>query len=196
MAPQTWLITGCSSGFGAEFVHQLRALGDNVIATGRNAETRLSHLKDTGATILDLDVTAPEDIIAAKVEEAWGVYPGGIDVVVNNAGYILTAAFEELTYARTLSSAWTSFLTYLCRQKDVEDVFKTNFHGPLNITRALLPKLRAKGTGTLLFMSSQAAWQYVLTWCSPSKMTWESDRRVVPILARLDTARPSSRSRV
>lgn len=99
MAPQTWLITGCSSGFGAEFVHQLRALGDNVIATGRNAETKLAHLKDTGAIILDLDVTAPEDIIAAKVEEAWGVYPGGIDVVVNNAGYILSAAFEELTYA-------------------------------------------------------------------------------------------------
>ncbi|KAK2599720.1 hypothetical protein N8I77_011452 [Diaporthe amygdali] len=140
MAPQTWLITGCSSGFGAEFVHQLRALGDNVIATGRHAETKLTHLKETGASIIDLDVTSPEDVIAAKVEEAWGLYPGGIDVVVNNAGYILSAAFEELT------------------QKDLEDVFKTNFHGPLNITRALLPKLRAKGTGTLLFMGSQAGW--------------------------------------
>lgn len=97
MAPQTWLITGCSSGFGAEFVHQLRARGDNVIATGRNAETKLAHLKGTGASIIELDVTAPEDVIATKMEEAWGVYPGGIDVVVNNAGYILSAAFEELT---------------------------------------------------------------------------------------------------
>lgn len=44
------------------------------------------------------------------------------------------------------------------RQQELEDVFKTNFHGPLNITRALLPRLRAKGTGTLLYMSSQAAW--------------------------------------
>lgn len=51
------------------------------------------------------------------------------------------------------------FADVLCRQKDLEDVFKTNFHGPLNITRALLPKLRARGTGTLLFMSSQAGWQ-------------------------------------
>lgn len=100
MAPQTWLITGCSSGFGAEFVHQLRALDDNVIATGRNAETKLAHLRETGATILDLDVTAPEDVIVAKVEEAWGIYPSGIDVVVNNAGYILSAAFEELTYVQ------------------------------------------------------------------------------------------------
>lgn len=104
MAPQTWLITGCSSGFGAEFVHQLRALGDNVIATGRHAETKLAHLKDTGASIIDLDVTAPEEVIATKIDEAWGIYPGGIDVVVNNAGYILSAAFEELTYAQTLSS--------------------------------------------------------------------------------------------
>jgi len=98
MAPQTWLITGCSSGFGAEFVRQLRALGDNVIATGRNAETKLAHLKDTGASIVDLDVTAPEETIAAKIEEVWGLYPGGIDVVVNNAGYVLSGAFEEITY--------------------------------------------------------------------------------------------------
>lgn len=112
MAPQTWLITGCSSGFGAEFVHQLRALGDNVIATGRNAETKLAHLKDTGASILDLDVTAPEDVIAAKIEEAWGLYPGGIDVVVNNAGYILSAAFEELTYTPTPPSHLTFGVLY------------------------------------------------------------------------------------
>ncbi|KUI54654.1 putative oxidoreductase YusZ [Cytospora mali] len=139
-SPQTWLITGCSSGFGELFVHQLRALGDNVIATGRNAETKLAHLKDTGAAILDLDVSGPEAEIQSKMDEAWKLYPGGIDVVVNNAGYILSAAFEELT------------------QQDLETCFKTNFHGPLNITRALLPKLRAKGTGSLVYMSSQAAW--------------------------------------
>lgn len=40
----------------------------------------------------------------------------------------------------------------------MEDAFRTNFHGPLNITRAVLPKLRAKGKGTLFYMSSQAAW--------------------------------------
>jgi NADP-dependent 3-hydroxy acid dehydrogenase YdfG len=39
----------------------------------------------------------------------------------------------------------------------MEHAFKTNFHGPLNITRALLPQLRAKGNGTLLYISSQAA---------------------------------------
>ena len=95
--PLTWLITGCSSGFGEAFVRQLCSAGDNVIATGRNADTKLAHLKDTGATVMDLDVTAPAAEIEAKAKEAWGKYPGGIDVVVNNAGYILSGAVEELT---------------------------------------------------------------------------------------------------
>ncbi|KAI8627987.1 NAD(P)-binding protein [Xylariaceae sp. FL1651] len=137
---KTWLITGCSSGFGELFVRQLRALGNNVIATGRNAEHKLAHLADTGASILDLDVIAPVPEIEAKMAQAWSLYPNGIDVVVNNAGYILSGAVEEL------------------KQEEIEHVFKTNFHGPLNITRALLPRLRARGNGTLLYMSSQAGW--------------------------------------
>ncbi|RYP63502.1 hypothetical protein DL771_009247 [Monosporascus sp. 5C6A] len=137
---QTWLITGCSTGFGELFVRQLRASGDNVIAAGRNAQTKLAHLVDTGASILELDVSAPPAEINATMAEAWNIYPDGIDVVVNNAGYILSGAVEELT------------------QQDMEDVFKTNFHGPLNITRALLPRLRSKGNGTLFYMSSQAGW--------------------------------------
>ncbi|KAK7919957.1 hypothetical protein PG985_007979 [Apiospora marii] len=137
---KTWLITGCSSGFGELFVRKLRAAGDNVIATGRNAKVRLAHLEYTGATILELDVAAPVDKIESVMTEAWGLYPNGIDVVVNNAGYILTGLFEEL------------------KQKELDDIFKTNFHGPLNITRALLPKFRARGSGTLLYLSSQAGW--------------------------------------
>ena len=95
--PLTWFITGCSSGFGEAFVRQLRASGDNVIASGRNAETKLAHLKETGAAILDLDVSAPIAVIKAKVAEAWSLYDGGVDVVVNNAGYILSGAIEEVT---------------------------------------------------------------------------------------------------
>ncbi|KAF4983857.1 hypothetical protein FDECE_17208 [Fusarium decemcellulare] len=136
----TWLITGCSSGFGELLVRQLRAAGDNVIATGRNADTKLSHLKDTGATLLDLDVTESPTVVKAKIDEAWGIYDGGIDVVVNNAGYILSGAVEELT------------------QEDMDHSFKVNFHGPMNITRAVLPHLRKKGMGTLLYVSSQSAW--------------------------------------
>ncbi|KAM0264141.1 hypothetical protein ACHAQJ_000887 [Trichoderma viride] len=140
MAVLTWFITGCSSGFGEILVRQLRAAGDNVVATGRKAETRLAHLKDTGAAILDLDVTAPAVEIQAKIDEAWDIYPGGIDIVVNNAGFIVSGAIEELT------------------QQDMDLSLKVNLHGPLNITRAALPRLRAKNKGTLLYVSSQAAW--------------------------------------
>ncbi|CCT75341.1 related to ketoreductases [Fusarium fujikuroi IMI 58289] len=135
----TWFITGCSSGFGEALVRQLRSAGDNVIATGRNADTKLSHLKETGATILDLDVSSSLEVIKSKIDEAWSIYDG-IDVVVNNAGYILSGAVEELT------------------QEDMEKSFKVNFHGPMNITRAVLPYLRKQRSGTLLFVGSQAGW--------------------------------------
>lgn len=95
--PTTWFITGCSSGFGESFVRQLRAAGDNVIASGRNAETRLAHLRETGAAIIDLDITSSVDTVNSKVHEIWGIYPGGVDVVVNNAGSIISGFVEELT---------------------------------------------------------------------------------------------------
>ncbi|KAF4342479.1 oxidoreductase yusZ [Fusarium beomiforme] len=126
-------------GFGESLVRQLRAAGDNVIATGRNAGTKLSHLRDTGAAILELDVSSSPEAIKSTIKEAWDVHDG-IDVVVNNAGYILSGAVEELT------------------QEETEELFRVNFHGPMNITRAVLPHLRKKGSGTLLYVSSQAGW--------------------------------------
>ncbi|CAG7566274.1 unnamed protein product [Fusarium equiseti] len=137
--PLTWFITGCSSGFGESLARQLRAAGDNVIATGRNADTKLAHLKDTGAEIIDLDVTAPVAEIEAVADRAWGIYDG-IDVVINNAGFILSGPVEEQT------------------QEDMERSFGVNFHGPMNITRAFLPYMKKRRSGTLLYVSSQSAW--------------------------------------
>lgn len=94
MAPLVWLITGCSSGFGAQFVHSALARGDKVIATGRNAETKLKHFDGTGAAIVDLDVSLPEADVKKIVDEAAKIY-GRIDVLVNNAGYGLFGAVEE-----------------------------------------------------------------------------------------------------
>ncbi|KAI1781366.1 hydroxybutyrate dehydrogenase [Hypoxylon cercidicola] len=137
MARYTWLITGCSSGFGEQFVRQLTAQGDQVIATGRNAETRLAHLKDTGATILDLDVTVSQSEMDMKFQQALQVY-GTIDVLVNNAGFIQCGALEELT------------------QEEIQLSIDTNLHGPLNLTRSALPHFREKGSGWLIYMTSQA----------------------------------------
>lgn len=98
MPQLTWLVTGCSSGFGEAFVHGILARGDRVIATGRQADIKLSHLKTTGASILDLDVTAPQAEIEAKIDEAWKLYENGIDVVVNNAGYMQSGFVEDMTF--------------------------------------------------------------------------------------------------
>lgn len=101
MSQLTWLVTGTSSGFGEQYVHSILERGDNVIATARRGAERLHHLKDAGAAILDLDVTASQSELDVKVKEALEVY-GGIDVLVNNAGYIEAGIIEELEYDRTL----------------------------------------------------------------------------------------------
>lgn len=81
MAPRTWLITGSTTGFGAEFVKNIIKRGDRVIATARN-ESKISFLKDIGAATLQLDVTASQSELNTKATEAIGIY-GGVDVVVN-----------------------------------------------------------------------------------------------------------------
>jgi NAD(P)-dependent dehydrogenase (short-subunit alcohol dehydrogenase family) len=89
-----------------QFVRQNIARGDKVIATGRNAATKLAHLKDTGAAILDLDVTIPESEIFAKIKEAHQIY-GRIDVLVNNAGYIESGAVEDISYVSFIAAGFT-----------------------------------------------------------------------------------------
>lgn len=93
MPLQVWLITGTSSGFGAEFVKQVIARGDKVIATARNVD-QISHMKDIGAATLQLDVTAPQHELNRKADEAISIY-GKVDILVNNAGYTQFGIFEE-----------------------------------------------------------------------------------------------------
>jgi NADP-dependent 3-hydroxy acid dehydrogenase YdfG len=96
MTQLTWLVTGCSSGFGEVFVQKIIARGDRAIATARGDVARLASLKDVGAAILSLDVTASQAEINARVEEAIAIY-NGIDVIVNSAGYIEAGVAEEVT---------------------------------------------------------------------------------------------------
>ncbi|KAG4437263.1 hypothetical protein IFR05_007240 [Cadophora sp. M221] len=62
--------TGCSSGFGQEYVHEILARGDGVIATGGNPRIKLIHLEETGAAILDLEVTSPQTELDEKLKRA------------------------------------------------------------------------------------------------------------------------------
>ncbi|KAL8761723.1 MAG: hypothetical protein Q9184_002198, partial [Pyrenodesmia sp. 2 TL-2023] len=140
MTVLTWLVTGCSTGFGESFVHGILARGDNVIATGRKADQRLAHLKNTGAAILDLDMSASESDIQAKAREALSIY-GGIDVLVHNAGYVEVGFVEDFDYNRWLAQ------------------FTTNFFGVTNLTRAILPHMREKRSGTIAINGSVCGWR-------------------------------------
>lgn len=90
----TWFITGCSSGFGLEIAKAAINAGNNVAATSRDA-AKLGELEKRGALVLSLDITAGDDEVnkvVAKVIDAFG----SIDVLVNNAGYVLEGAVEEV----------------------------------------------------------------------------------------------------
>jgi NADP-dependent 3-hydroxy acid dehydrogenase YdfG len=94
MAPLIWLVTATTSGLGSSLVESIVARGDRVIATGRNAEQRLVHLKSDAVALLDLDVTAGLDAIKTQVEKANAIW-GKIDVLLNNAGVSAPKSIEE-----------------------------------------------------------------------------------------------------
>lgn len=96
MSQLVWLVTGCSSGFGEQFVHSILARGDKVIATGRKLE-KLEHLEQAGASILQLDITDNQQIMRDTIATAINIY-GKIDVLVNNASYIQIGTWEDLEF--------------------------------------------------------------------------------------------------
>ena len=134
MSQKVWMVTGASRGFGAEISKAVLAAGDRVIASARKVEG-LDYLGDSENLFkVALDVTNEEQVIKA-VNSAVKKF-GRIDVLVNNAGYGLLGAVEE-------SSA-----------KDVENLYRTNVFGLLNVTRAVLPTMRKQRSGHIINMSS------------------------------------------
>ncbi|KAG4443184.1 hypothetical protein IFR05_001326 [Cadophora sp. M221] len=137
---KVWLVTGCSTGFGKSLVPAIIGRGDLVIATARRLDD-LEYTKNYEyVSPLQLDVTASEEELAASVKEALAIW-GRIDVLVNNAGYVLSGVWEEVTHEQTLQQ------------------FETNVFGALKLTCKVLPHMRARGSGVVLFMSSLAAWR-------------------------------------
>jgi NAD(P)-dependent dehydrogenase (short-subunit alcohol dehydrogenase family) len=135
----TWLITGCSTGLGRALAQTVLAHGHNAVVTARNVKAVrdiAADFPDT-ALALPLDVTDKEQISTA-VQQAQARF-GGIDVLVNNAGYGYRAAVEEADDA------------------DVRQLFDTNLFGAVDMIRAVLPDMRAKQTGAILNISSIGA---------------------------------------
>ncbi|TMW67885.1 hypothetical protein Poli38472_007557 [Pythium oligandrum] len=136
--PQVWLITGCSSGFGREIALAARKRGDLVIATARKIDS-LKELQALGCEALTLDVTSDDASVKDIVAKAHAFY-GRIDVLVNNAGFAAQGAVEEST------------------SEDVQAVFETNVFGLLRVTRAVLPYMREKRSGTIANVGSGAGY--------------------------------------
>jgi NAD(P)-dependent dehydrogenase (short-subunit alcohol dehydrogenase family) len=132
----SWLITGCSTGFGREIALAALARGHRVAVTARTptAVADIVGAHPDRALALRLDVTDREQIAAAvgATEEAFG----GIDVLVNNAGYGYMAALEE------------------GEDDEVRRLFDTNYFGVVDMIKATLPGMRARGRGHIVNMSS------------------------------------------
>ncbi|WP_213771854.1 oxidoreductase [Bradyrhizobium sp. dw_78] len=131
-----WFITGCSTGFGREFARAALAHGFRLVATARDPK-KLDDIvagHEGKAIALALDVTNADQIKHA-VSEAERVF-GRIDVLVNNAGYGYLAAVEE------------------GEEKDVRDMFETNFFGLAAMVRAVLPGMRARRHGSIVNVAS------------------------------------------
>jgi NAD(P)-dependent dehydrogenase (short-subunit alcohol dehydrogenase family) len=135
----TWLITGCSTGLGRALAEAVIGTGHNAVVTARNA----SSVADLAATTPEqvvavaLDVTRPDQVVSAiqQAEERFG----GVDVLVNNAGYGYRGAVEEGDDA------------------DVRTLFETHFFGTVAMIKAVLPGMRGRRRGAIVNISSIGA---------------------------------------
>jgi len=136
----------------------LLARGDKVISTARaRSLPKLDELKEKGAATLELDVTAPLTELHAVAAKAVAIY-GHIDVVVNNAGYIISGVLEENTWVAN-STLFPTYFAYLPlptlpSPEQTYEQFNTNVFGGLNVARAFLPYMRPRKTGTIVWLGS------------------------------------------
>jgi NAD(P)-dependent dehydrogenase (short-subunit alcohol dehydrogenase family) len=133
------LITGCSTGLGRALAEAVLSRGDNAVVTARDvaAVQDLEAAHPDRALALTLDVTDPTGIaeVTRRAEDRFG----GVDVLVNNAGYGYRAAVEEGDDA------------------DVQRLFATNFSGAVAMIKAVLPGMRARRSGAIVNISSIGA---------------------------------------
>src|SRR5436309_759142 len=134
---KVWFITGAGRGMGVHIAKAALAAGSVVVATGRNTDTVIKAVGEADdLLVVKLDVTSPEDAAAAVTASVDRF--GGIDVLVNNAGNFYAGFFEEIT------------------PQDFRAQVETLLFGPMNVTRAVLPVMRAQRPGRVVTISSTA----------------------------------------
>ncbi len=133
---RTWLITGCSRGLGRALAEAVIATGDRLAATARDPNSLADLVAPAGdrAITLPLDVTdqaAAERAISETADRL-----GGLDIVVNNAGYGDVAPVEDTSL------------------EDFRVQIETNLFGTIIVTKAAIPLFREQGSGRFLQISS------------------------------------------
>jgi len=132
-----WFVTGASRGMGVDIVRAALAAGHSVVATGRSAERVQAAVGEhENLLTLSLDVTDPSTVEAA-VQAAVERF-GRIDTLVNNAGNFYAGYFENIS------------------PEQMRAQMETNFFGPLHVTRAILPVMRAQRSGQVITITSAA----------------------------------------
>lgn len=134
MTPKSILITGCSSGIGYDAAHGLRSAGWRVFAACRKPDD-CARLRDEGFDSPLIDYESPDSIITglAEVLEATG---GTLDALFNNGAYAVPGAVEDLPTAA------------------LQAIFQANVFGWHELTRAVIPVMRAQGHGHIIQCSS------------------------------------------
>jgi NAD(P)-dependent dehydrogenase (short-subunit alcohol dehydrogenase family) len=133
---KVWFITGSSKGFGRIWAEAALERGDKVAATARDASTLEPLTEKYGDDVLALALDVQDhDADFAAVQQA-AEHFGRLDVVVNNAGYGLFGAVEEVS------------------PEQARDQIETNLFGALWVTQAALPIMREQGSGHIIQVSS------------------------------------------
>src|SRR5271170_5441222 len=136
MATKIWFITGSSRGFGREWAEVALARGDKVAATARHPGTLEQLVETYGDDVLPLPLDVTDRAAAFDAVAQAHEHFGRLDVIVNNAGYGLFGAIEEVTEEQ----AWAQI--------------ETNLFGALWVTQAALPYLREQRSGHFIQVSS------------------------------------------
>ncbi|TFA97473.1 Fatty acyl-CoA reductase [Trichoderma ghanense] len=137
--PLTWLVTGCSSGFGLSLARIIQANGHNLVATSREPSKTpdlVSEIEGKGGKWLKLDVN---DLNCDRVIEELEAQGQSIDVLVSNAGFCIYNVAENLT------------------EKEVRDLMETLYFGPSRLIRAAVKHQRQRKFGVIVNISSGAA---------------------------------------
>ena len=135
---KVWFITGASKGFGLSLVKQLLYDGQFVAATSRNKEELINAVKSTSDNFLPLQVDLINESSVSLALQHANEYFNRIDVVINNAGYGIGGAIEELT------------------DEETRQAFDVNVFATLNVIRYVMPYLRKQRSGHIINISSIA----------------------------------------